>query len=130
MLFFCDNLIFNTILKEVMTLKPNSYVFDIWKKTPLPVKMDFYFFNWTNPEDIYNTSIKPRFEQVGPYRFKESKEKVNITWNNNNTVSFKHLRLWYLDENSPNNATDLITTLNVVALVNYLFYLSRFITQF
>lgn len=122
-LFFTAELIFNIIVQHNLVLKPNSYVFDIWRKTPLPVKMDFYFFNWTNPEDIYDNDIKPNFEQVGPYRFLEDKEKVNIKWNQNDSVTFNQLRYWYFDEeNSPSNLTDIITTINVVSLVSNFFF--------
>ncbi|KAJ8978292.1 hypothetical protein NQ317_012663 [Molorchus minor] len=43
---------------------------------PLPsLTMDIYLFNWTNAKDICNSSVKPKFEEVGPYTFKEVKEK-------------------------------------------------------
>lgn len=120
-LLFSNELIFQILIKRILTLRPNNHVYDIWKKNPLPIKMNFYFFNWTNPQDINNNDVKPNFEQIGPYSFIEEKEKINITWNKNNTVTFNQLKYWFFDkDNSPNNLTDVVTTLNLVSLVSLL----------
>ncbi|CAH0555939.1 unnamed protein product [Brassicogethes aeneus] len=106
--------LYDQITRSSMTLTPTSMAFDIWKKNPVPMKIDFYFYNWTNPQDIHNVTVKPKFVELGPYRFIETKEKSNITWNaNNNTVTFNHVKKWYFDpENSPRSLFDEITTLN------------------
>lgn len=110
--------LFDYIIKANLKLKPNNNLFNIWRKNPIPLKIDFYFHNWTNPEDIYNKTIKPRFEQIGPYRFTETKEKVNITWNPNNTVTYKHLRRWYFDDVfTPGSLKDKVVTINPILLV-------------
>lgn len=31
--------------------------------------MDFYFFNWTNPEELKLPGKKPNLIQAGPYSF-------------------------------------------------------------
>jgi hypothetical protein len=50
--------------------------------------------------------------------YRETQAKVNITWNANRTVTYKQRRWWYFDqENSNGTLDDVITTLNVVALV-------------
>ncbi|KAF5307095.1 hypothetical protein FQR65_LT07154 [Abscondita terminalis] len=99
-----------------LTLSANSRSFKEWQITR-PLTMDLYFFNWTNPEDIYDPNIKPRFVEVGPYRLSHIREKVNITWNDHNdTITYKQLLSYYLDENSPGNLSDVITTIDMVAL--------------
>lgn len=76
-------------------------------------------FNWTNPGELQNTSVKPEFEELGPYRFKEVKEKINITWNQNGTLSYKTKRYYYFDkENSKRQLNDLLTIINIVPLVS------------
>lgn len=50
--------------------------------------------------------------------FSEVDEKVNLMWNDNATVTYEKMRRWYFDrENSAGDLTDLVTTLNAVALV-------------
>jgi CD36 family. len=31
--------------------------------------MEFYFFNWTNPEELTSDGFKPNLVEMGPYRF-------------------------------------------------------------
>ena len=102
-----------------MKLVPFSKTFDLWKTPPLPMSLDIYFFNWTNPEEFTNFSTKPILEQIGPYRFTEKADKVNIKWNwQNETVSFRKKSTFFFDaEGSNGSLSDIITTVNVVALV-------------
>lgn len=107
------------IIRSNLVLAPDNSLFQVWHKNPIPLTIDFYFYNWTNPEEIYDHTKKPRFQQVGPYRFSETKEKVNITFNANNTVTFRHLKYWYFDyENSNGSLSDQVHTINPVLLVS------------
>lgn len=112
--------VFNFILDSNLVLRPGNRVFHVWKKNPFPLKLDFYLFNWTNPEDIYNSSVKPRFQEIGPYRFEETKEKVDMKWHKNDTVTFRLLRHWYfVKEESAGDLDDLFVTANPVLLVSF-----------
>lgn len=85
----------------------------------MPMAMEFYLWNWTNPEDITNSSVKPKFVEMGPYRFVEKYKKVDITWNDNDTVSFRQLKTWHFDEKgSKGTLEDKVTNLNPVAVVS------------
>lgn len=43
----------------------------MWKETPIPMYLKFYMFNWTNPHEFHaSSSVKPHFEQMGPYVFR------------------------------------------------------------
>ncbi|XP_025834421.1 protein peste isoform X3 [Agrilus planipennis] len=117
-LLFLWQKILDMILSSQLVLGPDSQLYGLWHKTPVPLDLDLYLWNWTNPEDIYNSSAKFRFQQVGPYRYKETKEKVNITWHNENgTVSFRHLKRFYFDEEgSAGRLDDNITSINPIAI--------------
>lgn len=56
----------------------------------------------------------------GPYRFREKRRHVNITWHENNgTVAYRTERSWFFDEATSNGTLqDNITTLNVIAAVS------------
>lgn len=56
--------------------------------------------------------------QVGPYTFSEVREKVNITFNSNFTVSYQQKRIWhFVPEISSGHLDDEIFTLNMVAVM-------------
>ncbi|XP_021916761.1 protein peste-like isoform X2 [Zootermopsis nevadensis] len=95
----------------------------------MPLTVELYFFNWTNPDELMNEGFRPNLIEMGPYRFKEFLEKTNVTWNTNRTITFRRLRRWYFDgENSNGTLDDSVTTLNPVALSAA--YVSRFRSSF
>nr|CAD7264916.1 unnamed protein product [Timema shepardi] len=50
---------------------------------------------------------------------RETHQKVNITWNDNNTVSYRQTKRWFFDQDRSNGSLqDNVTTLNVVAVVS------------
>ncbi|XP_054742918.1 protein peste [Anastrepha obliqua] len=110
--------IFTRMRAEKMSLSPESPSYAGWKISPLPLNFDVYLFNWTNPEDFYvGSGKKPRFEELGPYRFRESPDKVDIEWHkSNNSVSYRKYAAFHFDEaNSKGKLTDRITSVNTVA---------------
>jgi len=110
----CFPSLFEYLINQQMVLREGATSFTEWQKTR-PLTMDIYIYNWTNPEDIYNSSIKPKFVQMGPYRFKHVREKVNITWNyENQTITYQNKIYFYYDEDSPGNYSDIVTTFNMV----------------
>lgn len=100
-------------IKQRLILKEGSQSYKYWKDVPVPIYLRFYFFNLTNPEDVYDLK-KPILEELGPYTFREERKKVNITWNENGTVSYRQIKRWYYQpDKSVGYLNDTITTLNV-----------------
>ncbi|GFU56970.1 scavenger receptor class B member 1 [Nephila pilipes] len=101
-------------IKKRIILKEGSQSYKYWKDVPVPIYIHFYFFNITNREEIWDLTNKPILEEMGPYTFRESREKVNITWNENGTVSYKQIRSWYFQPDKTHGSLDdIVTTLNV-----------------
>uniref|UniRef100_A0A8D9BJP9 Protein croquemort n=1 Tax=Cacopsylla melanoneura TaxID=428564 RepID=A0A8D9BJP9_9HEMI len=75
-------------------------------------------FNWVNPEEsLSNSNVKPILVERGPYVFREVHEKLNLTWNDNGTVSYWQRRTWYFEPTLSNGTlSDEITSVNVVAV--------------
>lgn len=52
--------------------------------------------------------------------FRENRTKVNITLNNNNTITYMQLKSWQFDSTISNGSlSDQITTINIVLNVNF-----------
>ncbi|CAH2012388.1 unnamed protein product [Acanthoscelides obtectus] len=117
-IFVFFDAIYEFILKGALQFSPTSKSYAAWKTNDPPLSMDIYIFNWTNPQEVMaNSSVKPEFVEVGPYRFKEIKDKLNITWNENKTVSFMFKKTYYFDvERSVRQLNDSICTINAVPL--------------
>lgn len=67
-LLFCKPVCF-FFPPQNMVLQNGTKVFDSWETPPIPVYMQFYFFNVTNPEEILQGEI-PQLEEVGPYTYR------------------------------------------------------------
>lgn len=125
--------IYELFLNEALKFTPTSDAYKAWRTNDPPLDLDLYLFNWTNPDLARNLSVKPHFEEIGPYRVKEVKEKMNLTWNDNGTISYRIRKFYYYD---PKNSIrkldeDNITTVNPVPLTaayqarNYNYFTKR-----
>lgn len=106
-----------TIEKNIV-LRNGSETFDSWKKPPLPVYSQFYFFNVTNPEEILRGEI-PRLEEVGPYTYREIRDKAEIQFGDNGTTISAVSNKTYVfvrDQSVGDASTDLIRTVNIPAV--------------
>ncbi|XP_073972730.1 protein croquemort-like [Rhodnius prolixus] len=109
--------ILNYQLKTELVLTNDSKSYNLWKETPIPMYLEIYMFNWTNPIETLENNVKPNFLELGPYVFSEHHMKKNLTWNTNDTITFKQRRRWYfIPEMSKGTLNDEITNINVVAM--------------
>lgn len=98
-----------------------SIAYGMWKETPIPMYIEFYLFNCTNAQEVVASkwSVKPKFEECGPYTYSEHHIRVNVKWNNNDTLNYQTKRVWhFLPEKTNGSLDDKITNLNVIAAVS------------
>lgn len=111
--------IFGYILKSNLALSEKSKSYKMWIETPLPMFLDIYLFNWKNAAHFAkNQKLKPSFEEIGPFVFREVHDRVNITWNSDGTVSYNQTRKWTLVPELSMDMNTLITNVDVIALVS------------
>ncbi|XP_028030777.1 protein croquemort-like [Bombyx mandarina] len=115
--------LFMAQLQRMMILSPTSTSFGIWQETPIPMYLECYMFNITNADKILaKEDVILKVEQFGPYVFRESHSKVNLTWNDNSTITFYNQRFWHFDQNlSKGSLSDEIISINpIIATVAYI----------
>ncbi|KAL1139376.1 hypothetical protein AAG570_006360, partial [Ranatra chinensis] len=72
-----------------LALKEGSYLTNVWKSPPIKLYIKAYLFNVTNSERFMKGLDKKLIvKEIGPYVYSESLENTNVTWNDNDTVSF------------------------------------------
>ncbi|KAL4609518.1 scavenger receptor class B member 1 isoform X1 [Arapaima gigas] len=104
------------IVKNVEINPKNKITYSMWKDIPVPFFMSVYFFNVLNPKEILQGE-KPMVEQRGPYVYREYRQKDNITFHPNNTVSYKEYRQYHFMRNmSVGNESDVVTIPNMLVL--------------
>lgn len=61
--------------------------------------------------------MKPTFNQLGPYRFKEVRDKEDVTFHHDSTVSYNPISYYFFDAEASNGTLDdVITNINMVAI--------------
>lgn len=113
------SLIFTAIYEGEMALTSTSTTFGMWEETPIPMYVEIYLFNCTNAEKFQEDpqNIKPEYSEMGPYVFSEHHTKVDLSWNDNGTVTFRQIRKWhFIPERSNGTLRDEITNFNIIAV--------------
>lgn len=103
------------ILKYKTTFGENGEIFQLWKKPEVDLYLKVYLFNVTNRDEYLDgRESKLRFQQVGPYVYKEIFTHENIVFNDNGTLSAipKH-PLEYMSEMSNGTEQDLLILPNI-----------------
>lgn len=99
---------------QVLVLTESSVTYHRWVAPDQPLFFEVFLFNWTNPSEF--PKEKPKFQEIGPYRFREIRKHVNVTvHHNNSTIAYRTQRSWYYDDSSNGSLEDIVTTINMLA---------------
>lgn len=78
------------LAESVIVDSENSTTFSIWQDTNAegapPMYMNFHVWNITNPDE-WLAGAKPILEDIGPYAYKQSRVKLNVTFEQNGTIA-------------------------------------------
>ncbi|XP_068268405.1 scavenger receptor class B member 1 isoform X1 [Nyctibius grandis] len=103
------------VVKNVR-IDPSSISFSMWKDIPVPFYMSVYFFEVLNSNEILQ-GAKPVLNQRGPYVYREFRYKTNITFHDNDTVSFlEYRRLFFQPDLSNGTEEDYLVVPNILML--------------
>lgn len=116
----------NLIHDEIDTslpLKNGSESYKNWLSPPAPIYFQIWVYDVQNYLEVLATGQKPVLVQKGPYTYRERRKKVNITYTENSTITYRENR-WFTFEPSMSNGTesDNFTTVSLpmITLVNML----------
>lgn len=99
-------------MTQMLTIKRDSFSFPFWEKPPVPVYFELYMFHISNYAEVLQGST-PLLVERGPYTYRVSLEKSNVTFNDNNTVTYKQVQTFVFDRDlSVGEENDTFTTIN------------------
>ncbi|CAH8470202.1 unnamed protein product [Schistosoma turkestanicum] len=100
------------LINRQTRLTPGTTVYTEWKEPSVPIFMQFYFFNLTNPIE-FQAGAKPHVQQLGPYTYHEKRVKtLDLSKNTNGTINYKEMKWYYFDQNL-SNGTENDSIINV-----------------
>uniref|UniRef100_A0A1B6ES61 Scavenger receptor class B member 1 n=1 Tax=Cuerna arida TaxID=1464854 RepID=A0A1B6ES61_9HEMI len=111
----------NVIIDSQITLRRGSQVFDLWRKPPVHPVMRIYIYNVTNADEFLSgseTPVKPILQELGPYTYIQTWEKVNLSFNDDNdTVTFQQQKIFRFDpDQSVGDEDDMVVVPNIPML--------------
>lgn len=115
MILVVPSLIHEQVLKNVR-IDPSSLSFGMWKEIPVPFYLSVHLFEVVNSEEVLKGK-KPEVRERGPYVYREYRHKANITFHDNDTVSFVEQRsLHFQPDKSQGSESDYIVMPNILVL--------------
>uniref|UniRef100_A0A4W3H8H3 Scavenger receptor class B member 1 n=1 Tax=Callorhinchus milii TaxID=7868 RepID=A0A4W3H8H3_CALMI len=102
---------------QKVQIDPSSgLAYTMWRDIPVPFYMSVYFFEVKNPTEFLSGE-KAVLSQRGPYVYREYRQKSNITFHDNFTVSYREYRQYHFSpEHSVGNESDELILPNMLAL--------------
>ncbi|KAK7600879.1 hypothetical protein V9T40_008320 [Parthenolecanium corni] len=117
LVFFFFTAIVNFIIDTQLPLNEGSVTYDMWRKPPVTPIMRIYIYNVTNADEFLNDKQKPIINEIGPYTYSESWEKVNLVRNDNGTITFNQRKIFtFRPELSAGSEDDLVVVPNIPLL--------------
>ncbi|CAL7951820.1 unnamed protein product [Xylocopa violacea] len=106
------------LIVDSLKMTPGSLLFELWKQPPIDVFIKVYIFNITNAEEFLQGGVNLKVEEIGPYVYQEVVTNENVTWYENNTVSYNPKRtVLYIPELSVGDPQkDMIRVPNIPML--------------
>ncbi|XP_076618652.1 epithelial membrane protein isoform X1 [Colletes latitarsis] len=107
----------DVLMNREIALREGGRTFDWWREPPLSPQLSVYIYNVTNADEFLNDGEKPVLMELGPYVYMQQWEKVEVKFNENDTVSYKvKKRFAFSPEKSIGSEEDLVVVPNVPML--------------
>ncbi|KAF6210678.1 hypothetical protein GE061_013785 [Apolygus lucorum] len=103
----------------MLTMSEGSYIYEVWKTPPIKLYIKIFIFNITNAQEFMSGQDKKlKVQEIGPYVYSEKLENTNVTWFNNNSLSFDPERkvVFEKDLSIGDPLEDIVTVANVPLL--------------
>ncbi|XP_017882563.1 scavenger receptor class B member 1 isoform X1 [Ceratina calcarata] len=105
------------ILTREIALRDGGRTYKWWKEPPVSPRLSVYIYNVTNADEFLNDGEKPELQELGPYVYTQHWEKVEVKFNDNDTISYKVKKQFkFSPELSVGSDDDLVVVPNVPML--------------
>ncbi|XP_037870752.1 sensory neuron membrane protein 2 isoform X1 [Bombyx mori] len=83
-------------IQKNVQISNTSKMYDKWVKLPMPLDFKIYVFNVTN-RDAINQGEKPNLKEIGPYVYKQYREKIILGYGDNDTIKYNLKKTFVFD---------------------------------
>ncbi|ENN71632.1 hypothetical protein D910_12528 [Dendroctonus ponderosae] len=110
---------YNILYEWKIQFGPGGEIFSLWEKPPVDLFLKVYLWNVTNSEEFMSGKAKKlKFQEVGPYTYREVLTHENITFNDNGTLTSipSHPLVWEPTLSEGRKESDLLILPNIALL--------------
>ncbi|XP_012263939.2 scavenger receptor class B member 1 [Athalia rosae] len=109
--------IVDALVDREVALRDGGRAYGWWKEPPVAPHMHVYVYNVTNADAFLNNGEKPALQEIGPYVYIEKWIKVDVEFNDNDTVTYKQRKEFVFSlELSVGSEDDVVVVPNVPML--------------
>ncbi|KAG6796146.1 scavenger receptor class B member 1 [Apis mellifera caucasica] len=107
----------DVLMNREIALRDGGRTFNWWRKPPVTPRLNVYIYNVTNADEFLNDGEKPALVELGPYVYLQQWEKVELKFNDNDTLTYKMKKVYnFAPELSAGSEEDLVVVPNVPML--------------
>ncbi len=91
-----SKVIIKTVVRDMLPItSSDSYLYNVWqdnRNDDLVITRSFYFFNLTNPFEVYNNHSVPDLHRIGPFVYYEylSVPEESVFWTGDGRIGFNY----------------------------------------
>ncbi|KAE8751623.1 hypothetical protein FOCC_FOCC001470 [Frankliniella occidentalis] len=107
---------FETMIRKGLVFQEGGPLFTGWKAPPLKPLVRVRIFNYTNTNQfLEGFDEKLRVQELGPYTYRETLERINIRFHDNGTMSYNERRshVFEPEEGNPSREDDVVVVPNL-----------------
>lgn len=117
--FWCTNSLHDYVQSQLV-LRNGTRTFAWWQRPPVNVTYKIYIFNYTNVDDFEAMRAdKLRVEELGPYIYQETMNRVNAELHENGTVTYQEKRSYKWIGGRNENDTILVPNVPLISSTAY-----------
>lgn len=104
-----------------LQIKNGTDNFLMWQRPTVRVLYKIHLFNYTNVEDFENgRAEKLKVEDVGPYIYRETLQRVNPVFHKNGTISYQEVRTYQWEDGRSDKEILVVPNFLLFAAMAYL----------
>lgn len=108
--------IFSDKIKAVLPIVNGTEAYTRYTKPSVPLNVEMYLFNVTNPEEVTRVGAKPVLSQVGPFKLTERRLRNIMGFSPDNaTLDYRLIRSYFFNESTSPPLDSVITLPNAPA---------------
>lgn len=119
-MMWCTDMFNNFSVYSELELRNGTRNFESWQSPSARLKYKLYIFNYTNVDEFEaGEASKLRVQELGPYVYRETLDRINVVFHDNGTVTYQDKRSYEWIGGRPGNDTIVVPNVPLMFTTAY-----------